>query len=271
MSKMAIPFGHVKGAVAGPGIATLIGPCTWVPPKTDGVWGALAATARPWLSLFVSTHGAMENATEIRRELNLSLTHLEVAGQIPTLNHTPVQARVQSREPCLYPTTEERAELAVALWDSFKTQLLADPRAALAFIRSARPDLYRELVDEVAFSLSPSAGDDHAGDGTVSTDQVETHDTDKPMTDLDRFEVRWRGRKCQLRTLLFRLFDELNRRPGAYFAFDTLAGAIWRDDDVADNTMQKAASDLRKALITAGMGDLSIDGSRSGFLRLVVP
>ena len=37
-----------------------------------------------------------------------------------------------------------------------------------------------------------------------------------------------------------------------------------------DGTLKKAASDLRKALQTAGMGDLIIDGTRSGYFRIVV-
>ena len=83
MSRTAASFGQVEGADAGPGIATIVGPCRWVPPHADGIWGALVVVARPWLRCFMSAHAEMENAAATVDELNLSLTCLEDEGRVP--------------------------------------------------------------------------------------------------------------------------------------------------------------------------------------------
>jgi len=94
----------------------------------------------------------------------------------------------------------------------------------------------------------------------------------KPVIDRDNFCIRWKDRSCELDNRRpFWLFERLNRRPGVYVNVRVLMDDVWPDTIVAPNTVQQAASRLRRALQEADMDDLVIDGETNpGHYALVI-
>lgn len=83
-----------------------------------------------------------------------------------------------------------------------------------------------------------------------------------PVADRNTFAVCHLGKSCVLRnTKEFALFERLLRRPGNYVSTATLAEDVWKDDRTEKNTIQRAASSLRRKLRAQGLDQLDIDGT----------
>ncbi len=84
----------------------------------------------------------------------------------------------------------------------------------------------------------------------------------RPFADQSSFSVVWDGRRCYLgRTLLFRFFERLARRPNQYVTYERLLQDVW-DGPRSNEAIRSVVRDLRRKLKCAGMGDLAdaIDG-----------
>jgi len=108
-------------------------------------------------------------------------------------------------------------------------------------------------------------------DGYETADSVEeAPDPETFVIDRGTFTVRWRGKTCRLdNTKPFRLLVRFARRPGLYVPMNLLFVSVWPEQDPERNTVQKTASNLRKKLKDAGMGDLI--GSQHDHYALELP
>lgn len=91
------------------------------------------------------------------------------------------------------------------------------------------------------------------------------------ILDREQFEVRFDGRSCGLgNTIEFRLLTYLFDRRDRYVSVDAIRAAVWEDDMVAKNTVQKAVSNLRRRLRGMNPDGIVIDGDRQDAYRLRV-
>ncbi|MCK4624698.1 MAG: winged helix-turn-helix transcriptional regulator [Phycisphaerae bacterium] len=90
-------------------------------------------------------------------------------------------------------------------------------------------------------------GDDRGQQGTNGRPKI------NPAT----FAVEWRGLECDLGpSILFKLIQQLARRPGRYFTYDILMEDIWKQR-CSNTTVRSAVKRLRRALRDAGMPELA--------------
>lgn len=95
---------------------------------------------------------------------------------------------------------------------------------------------------------------------------------EKPIVDEGTFTVTWKGKKCFLgKTMEFKVFAHLCRRPGFYYPLNNLLDDVWGPDRAVEKgTVQKTISNLRKKLGAGGMADMKIDGSQQGTYALKI-
>lgn len=82
----------------------------------------------------------------------------------------------------------------------------------------------------------------------------------------------WIGRRCFLgRTLTFKLFERLARRPNQYVTYDRLLQDVWNGLR-SNEAIRSVVKELRRKLIDAGMSDLAeaIDGSNRECYGLIL-
>jgi hypothetical protein len=90
------------------------------------------------------------------------------------------------------------------------------------------------------------------------------------VVDRDTFTVRWREKSCYLgHTKEFLLIESLHRRAGRFVPVNDLKDEVWDGDDVEPNTIQQAASSLRRKLKEAGIDGPVIKAER-GHYRLTL-
>lgn len=76
---------------------------------------------------------------------------------------------------------------------------------------------------------------------------------DQLMVDPTDFTMKWNGRCCYLGpTILFKLIQQLARRPGRYFTYDILMETVW-ERRCSNSTIRSAVKRLRRAMRDAGM------------------
>jgi hypothetical protein len=91
------------------------------------------------------------------------------------------------------------------------------------------------------------------------------------VVDRDRFEVRHRGKPCQLgNTIEFRVIERLARGRGTYISVDTLMDEVWDGETRTRGTVQKTISNLRRKLRDAGVDQVELDGSQRGHYALKI-
>ena len=93
-----------------------------------------------------------------------------------------------------------------------------------------------------------------------------------PVADHSSLSVVWEGRRCYLgRTLLFRFFERLARRPNQYVTYERLLQDVW-DGPRSNEAIRSVVRDLRRKLKGAGMDDLAgaIDGSNRECYGLIL-
>ena len=93
-----------------------------------------------------------------------------------------------------------------------------------------------------------------------------------PVADHATFSVIWIGRRCFLgRTLAFKLFERLARRPNQYVTYDRLLQDVWNGLR-SNEAIRSVVKELRRKLIDAGMSDLAdaIDGSNRECYGLIL-
>ena len=93
-----------------------------------------------------------------------------------------------------------------------------------------------------------------------------------PVADPNTLAVHWNGRTCFLgKTLAFKLFERLARRPNHFFSHAVLLDDVWQCQ-VTKEAMRSVIKTLKQKLRTAGMEDLAmaIDGSRRECYGLMV-
>ena len=75
--------------------------------------------------------------------------------------------------------------------------------------------------------------------------------------DPSTFTVQWNGQRCHLGpTILFKLMQQLARRPGRYFTYDILMEDVWQRR-CSNTTVRSAVKRLRRAISDAGMSELA--------------
>ncbi len=94
----------------------------------------------------------------------------------------------------------------------------------------------------------------------------------QPVADHGTFSVIWIGRRCFLgRTLAFKLFERLARRPNQYVTYERLLQDVLNGLR-SNEAIRSVVKELRRKLIDAGMSDLAdaIDGSNRECYGLIL-
>jgi hypothetical protein len=78
-----------------------------------------------------------------------------------------------------------------------------------------------------------------------------------PIADPNTLAVRWKGKTCFLgKTLTFKLFARLARRPNHFLSHDLLLDEVW-ERQVTKEAMRSVVKMLKQKLRQAGMTDLA--------------
>jgi 7-cyano-7-deazaguanine synthase in queuosine biosynthesis len=78
------------------------------------------------------------------------------------------------------------------------------------------------------------------------------------------FTVIYQGKPCELRnTKEFAILKRLSVAPGIYLSNDTLRAAVWGEEDIDKNTIQRHVSFLRRRLKESRITGVSIDGKKN--------
>jgi hypothetical protein len=115
--------------------------------------------------------------------------------------------------------------------------------------------------------LSLAAGRSHISSAITAPPAVSTpapvlFTEGPPIADRNTFSVIHQGKSCVLRnTKEFALFERLLKKPGNYLSVATLADDVWKENQTQKNTIQRAASSLRRKLRAEGLDQLDIDGT----------
>ena len=93
-----------------------------------------------------------------------------------------------------------------------------------------------------------------------------------PIADPNILAVRWNGKTCFLgKTIAFKLFARLARRPNHFLSHDLLLDEVW-ECRVTKEAMRSAVKTLKQKLRQAGMADLAaaINGRRRECYGLIL-
>jgi hypothetical protein len=129
------------------------------------------------------------------------------------------------------------------------------------------------ILHELAFEISENRGmDAEIGDVTPNESPLQSFVSQVPIADPGILAVRWKGKTCFLgKTLAFKLFARLARRPNHFLSHDLLLDEVW-ECRVTKEAMRSVVKTLKQKLRQAGMEDLAaaIDGRRRECYGLIL-
>ena len=117
------------------------------------------------------------------------------------------------------------------------------------------------ILHELVFAIDENWGVD-AGIGDVTPPPANESSRQSfvpqvPIADPDILAVRWKGKTCFLgKTIAFKLFARLARRPNHFLSHDLLLDEVW-ECRVTKEAMRSAVKTLKQKLRQAGMADLA--------------
>lgn len=126
----------------------------------------------------------------------------------------------------------------------------------------------RECGEEFSLGWGSTAAAALPGNGTPLEPPV----SQLPLVDADTLAVHWKGKTCFLgKTLAFKLFARLARRPNHFLSHDLLLDEVW-ECRVTKEAMRSVVKVLKQKLRQAGMEDLAaaIDGRRRECYGLIL-
>jgi 7-cyano-7-deazaguanine synthase in queuosine biosynthesis len=134
-------------------------------------------------------------------------------------------------------------------------------------VRKASPQVIRKdyapnCLLGIAVGRGSPSSQASAGVGTVGSSQAATHLSNGKLTfNESLFTASYAGKSCELRnTKEYTLLKRLAQSPGIYISNDSLRAAVWEDEGVGKNTIQRTVSNLRRKLNSQGITGIEIDG-----------
>jgi DNA-binding response OmpR family regulator len=142
----------------------------------------------------------------------------------------------------------------------------------LAAAHSEAESLLREIVsklcEEFDFDVRSIAASNRRADGSSPARSVQQ----VPLADPNTLAIHWKGKTCFLgKTLAFKFFARLARRPNQFLSHDLLLDEVW-ECRVTKEAIRSVVKTLKQKLRKAGMDDLAarIDGGRRECYGLIL-
>jgi len=153
-----------------------------------------------------------------------------------------------------------------------QTDQIVERLAQLIEAHSNAQILFGQMISAVCEALELDAASIAAVDGRATGSPPRPSARPLPLADPHTLAVYWNGRTCFLgKTLAFKLFARLARRPNHFLSHDVLLDEVW-ECRVTKEAMRSVVKSLKQKLRNAGMEDLAmaIDGSRRECYGLIV-
>ena len=117
------------------------------------------------------------------------------------------------------------------------------------------------ILHELVFAIGENWGvDTGIGDVTLppaNNSPRQSFAPQIPIADPETLAVQWKGKTCFLgKTIAFKLFARLARRPNHFLSHDLLLDEVW-ECRVTKEAMRSAVKTLKQKLRQAGMADLA--------------
>jgi hypothetical protein len=132
------------------------------------------------------------------------------------------------------------------------------------------------ILHELVFAVSDKGGmGARMGNATqlpANESPIQSFLPHVPIADPNILAVRWKGKTCFLgKTLAFKLFARLARRPNHFLSHDLLLDEVW-ECRVTKEAIRSVVKMLKQKLRQAGMADLAaaIDGRRRECYGLIL-
>jgi len=132
--------------------------------------------------------------------------------------------------------------------------------------------ILHEIVSEIGENLGLDVGIGTTTPLPVNESPLEPSAPRTPTADADSLAIRWKGKTCFLgKTLPFKLFARLARRPNQFLSHDLLLDEVW-ECRVTKEAMRSVVKMLKQKLRQAGMADLAaaINGRRRECYGLIL-
>jgi hypothetical protein len=132
--------------------------------------------------------------------------------------------------------------------------------------------ILHEIVSEIGENRGMDAGNGDATPSPANKSPLRPFVPQVPIADPDILAVRWKGKTCFLgKTLAFKLFARLARRPNHFLSHDLLLDEVW-ECRVTKEAMRSVVKMLKQKLRQAGMADLAaaINGRRRECYGLIL-
>ena len=185
-------------------------------------------------------------------------TAVSLRGDVPLLGMAVSDTRIARGQPPMLETT--------------KVDQIVQGLKRLAATHAEAAHILHELVFELGENRSLDTGNGDAPPLLASEPPLHSFVPQLPIADPDIFAVRWKGKTCFLgKTLAFRLFARLARRPNHFLSHELLLDEVW-ECRVTKEAMRSVVKTLKQKLRQAGMEDLAaaIDGRRRECYGLIL-
>jgi hypothetical protein len=185
-------------------------------------------------------------------------TAVSFRGDVPLLGMAVSDTRIARGQPPMHEMT--------------KMDRIVQGLRRLAVTHVEAANLLHELVFEIGESWRVDAGIGDATSLPANELPLQTFVSQVPIADPDILAVRWKGKTCFLgKTLAFKLFARLARRPNHFLSHDLLLDEVW-ECQVTKEAMRSVVKTLKQKLRQAGMADLAaaINGRRRECYGLIL-